>query len=59
MQVLSVKEVAERLRCSPVTIYRLIKRDAGPPFFRIGSDYRFIAEEVDRWAKTKSAAAAE
>jgi len=46
--VLTVKELAVYLRIHPSTIYRLLKRGQLPAF-RIGSDWRFNVEEIDRW----------
>jgi excisionase family DNA binding protein len=45
---MTVHELAEYLRVHPSTIYRLLQRKKLPGF-RIGSDYRFQRESVDRW----------
>jgi excisionase family DNA binding protein len=45
---LTVTEVAEYLRISRSMTYRLLKRGEIPAF-RIGSDWRFNLEEIDRW----------
>jgi excisionase family DNA binding protein len=47
-QVMKVKEVAEYLKVHRSTIYRLLRRDAIPAF-KIGSDWRFNVEEIDKW----------
>jgi excisionase family DNA binding protein len=47
-KVLTVKEVSEYLRVHTSTIYRLVKR-GDIPGFRLGSDWRFNAESIDRW----------
>lgn len=47
-KVLTVKELAEYLRVHPSTIYRLLQRDTLPAF-RVGSDWRFNLEAIDRW----------
>lgn len=47
-RVLTVRELAEYLRVHPSTIYRLLKARRLPGF-RIGSDWRFNVEAVDRW----------
>ena len=47
-QVLTVKDLCEYLRVHPSTIYRLLK--AGQlPAFKVGSDWRFNVESIDRW----------
>jgi excisionase family DNA binding protein len=33
---------------SPATIYRLLRRHQIPAF-RVGSDWRFNIEQIDRW----------
>ena len=47
-QVMTVREVSEYLRVHPSTIYKLV-RHGELPAFRIGSDWRFNIEEIDRW----------
>jgi excisionase family DNA binding protein len=46
--VLTVREVAEYLRVHQTTIYRLLKEQKLPAF-RVGSDWRFNREMIDRW----------
>jgi excisionase family DNA binding protein len=48
--VLTLKEVAEFLHVHPSTIHRLLK-DRRIPAFKIGSDWRFNQESIDRWVK--------
>ena len=50
--MLVVDEIATLLRMHPATIYRLIKSKKIPAF-RVGSEWRFDREEVDRWIKTQ------
>jgi excisionase family DNA binding protein len=45
---MTIDEVADHLRISPSTIYRLLKRKALPAF-RIGSDWRFDRAKIDAW----------
>jgi excisionase family DNA binding protein len=46
--VLTVKDLAHYLRVHPSTVYRLLK--AGQlPAFKVGSDWRFNFEEIERW----------
>lgn len=47
-KVLTVKELSEYLRVHPSTIYRLLKRGQLPGF-KLGSDWRFNIEAIDRW----------
>jgi excisionase family DNA binding protein len=46
--VLTLEEVASYLRVHPTTIYRLLKKRRLPAF-RVGSDWRFNVESIDRW----------
>jgi excisionase family DNA binding protein len=46
--VLTVQDLAYYLKVHPSTVYRLIK--AGKlPAFKVGRDWRFNVEEIDRW----------
>ena len=47
-RMLVVDEVARFLRMHPTTIYRLIKSKKIPAF-RVGSEWRFSQEAIDRW----------
>jgi len=47
-RVLTVKELSAYLRVHPSTIYKLLRRGELPGF-RIGTDWRFNAEVIDRW----------
>jgi excisionase family DNA binding protein len=47
-RVLTVQEVSNYLRVHPSTIYRMLKRNQIPAF-RVGSDWRFTVEAIDRW----------
>ena len=47
-QVLTVLEVSEYLRVHPTTIYRLV-RAKQIPCFRVGGEWRFASENIDRW----------
>jgi excisionase family DNA binding protein len=46
--ILTVRNVAEYLHVHPSTIYRLVKNKQLPAF-RVGSDWRFNRQEIDRW----------
>jgi excisionase family DNA binding protein len=46
--VLTVKEVADYLRISPSTVYRML-RARKLPVFKIGTDWRFNKDAIDKW----------
>ena len=48
--VLKVGEVARLLRIHPATVYRLLK-NGSIPAFRLGSEWRFSQETIERWIK--------
>ena len=47
-KVLTVQEVSTYLRVHPSTIYRMLKKNLLPAF-RVGSDWRFTVEAIDKW----------
>ena len=47
-QVLTVTEIAAYLRVHPSTVYKMLKTNQLPAF-RIGSDWRFNLETIERW----------
>ena len=47
-RVLTVRELAGYLRVHQSTVYRLL-REGKLPAFRIGSNWRFTREEIERW----------
>ena len=49
--VLTVQEVSQYLRVHPSTIYRMLKKHQLPAF-RVGNDWRFTVEAVDKWLST-------
>lgn len=46
--VITIGELAEYLHVHRSTLYRLLKRGRLPGF-KIGSDWRFNVEAIDRW----------
>ena len=46
--VMTLGEVSRYLRVHPSTVYRLLKKHAIPGF-KIGSDWRFSRDRLDRW----------
>jgi excisionase family DNA binding protein len=51
-KVMTLEELAELLRVHPSTIYRLLKKRKIPGF-KLGSDWRFSQESVERWVKER------
>ncbi len=51
-KVLTVKELSVYFKVHPSTIYRQLKRGQLPAF-RVGSDWRFNLEAIDRWRLEK------
>ena len=47
-RILTVQDVASYLRVHPSTIYRMLKKNQLPAF-RVGSDWRFNVEAIDKW----------
>jgi excisionase family DNA binding protein len=52
-RVMTVKELSAYLRVHPSTIYKLLRRGELPGF-RIGTDWRFNAEAIDRWCMERN-----
>jgi excisionase family DNA binding protein len=46
--MLTLNEMARLLRVHPSTIYRLIRQHKVPAF-RVGCEWRFDLEEVNKW----------
>jgi excisionase family DNA binding protein len=46
--VLTLKEICEMLRVNPTTVYKMV-RQGRIPAFRVGSDWRFRADEIVHW----------
>ena len=51
--VLTVEEVAEMLRCTRSTVYRLIEEE-GLPAFRVGRRYRVLSTLLIGWMEERS-----
>ena len=47
-RIMTTAEVAEYLHVHPTTIYKMAARGQ-IPFFRIGFDYRFHRDAIDKW----------
>ena len=48
-QLLTTEEVAERLRVNPCTVRRWRLDDVGPRFLKVGTIYRYPANELEAW----------
>ena len=48
MKLLTIKEVAQLLGVSPVTVHRY-KREKGLPYIKIGNILRFDREDLWKW----------
>lgn len=46
--ILTLKDLCDLLHVHPSTVYRLIKKGKIPSF-RIGSDWRFRRDQIERW----------
>ena len=53
MKIVTVRELATELRCDYTMIYKLIKNN-NLPYFKIGSDYRFNLDEIEKWINAQS-----
>jgi excisionase family DNA binding protein len=49
-RILTVRELAGYLRVHQTTVYRLLK-EKKLPAFRVGADWRFNHEAIDRWMR--------
>jgi excisionase family DNA binding protein len=54
--ILTVKELAKYLRVHTTTVYRLMSTRQIPGF-RVGSDWRFDLDAIDRWCSEGEQAA--
>jgi excisionase family DNA binding protein len=53
--VLTLDETAEFLKVHPSTVYRLLKKKQIPAF-KMGSDWRFNQESIERWISEREQA---
>ena len=52
-QLLTVREVAESMRVSTMTVYRLI-RDGDMPAIRVGKHFRLRADDVELFLEART-----
>jgi excisionase family DNA binding protein len=50
--ILTLKEVAEYLKLSKLSLYRLL-RERKIPGFKIGQQWRFTKDTIDKWIDEK------
>lgn len=55
VKAFTVEEIAEYLRLHPYTIRRLA-REKKIPAFRVGGQWRFRKDEIDKWSRNKKSA---
>jgi excisionase family DNA binding protein len=53
VKAFTAEEIAEYLRLHPYTVRRLA-RTKKIPAFRVGGQWRFRKDEIDKWSKSKS-----
>jgi excisionase family DNA binding protein len=53
-EVLTLEDVAQFLHVHPSTVYRLLK-NRSIPAFKVGSDWRFNQDSIERWIKEREA----
>ena len=51
--ILTVKEICELLQVHQSTVYKLV-RQSKIPSFRVGSDWRFRRDVIERWMTEQS-----
>ena len=52
-EIMTIKQVAEYLKVSPRSIYKLVK-DGSIPTFRIMNMWRFERTKIDQWINDKN-----
>lgn len=52
-KIYTIKELSDRLRVHPTTIYRLLRRGQLPAF-RVGSNWRFSRAALEQWESGQS-----
>ena len=52
-EVLTMKEICDLLQVNQSTVYKLVRRGSIPNF-RVGSDWRFRRDVIERWMTEQS-----
>jgi excisionase family DNA binding protein len=47
-EILTIKDICDLLQIHPTTVYKMV-REGSIPSFRIGSDWRFRRDRIERW----------
>ena len=55
-EVLTMKEICDLLQVHQSTVYKLVRRGSIPGF-RVGSDWRFRRDVIERWLPEQSVGA--
>jgi excisionase family DNA binding protein len=51
--ILTLREVADYLKVTERTLYRLVQ-ERKPPAFKVGNSWRFRREDLERWISEQS-----
>jgi excisionase family DNA binding protein len=54
-KIMTLEEVSQFLQVHPSTVYRLLKQHVIPAF-KLGNDWRFNQESLERWVKQQEQA---
>jgi len=54
-EILKVPDLAKYLRCARITVYRLTEK-GNLPGHRLGGQWRFYRDEIDRWLRERRGA---
>ena len=52
-RIMTVKELSGYLKVHPSTVYKML-RTGDLPAFRVGSDWRFNADAIDKWCNKRA-----
>lgn len=52
-EIMTIKQVCAYLQVHQSTLYRLCKRKQIPAF-KVGSDWRFLKNQIDTWAQART-----
>ena len=54
-QLITIKDVAERLKIAPNTVYRLCNRNGFPAKIKVGGAVRFDESDIEEWIECQKA----
>jgi excisionase family DNA binding protein len=52
-EILTIREVADYLKVTERTLYRLVQ-EGRPPAFKVGNSWRFRRDDLERWISEQS-----